>query len=271
MKKFFVLMMIVFQMVCYASKHDDYDDDKDFRISIVLPQEGSKPTYREFKSGEEAIKWYKQLYEGIKFTQEDKDIVKFYTDGHFVLINQTLRNGNPLEKLTKEEQEQVKKLDEALSKTIVFQDLITYRYETLGLLTRLYDKEAFELQKIYTSGKFTPEARHLLEGLSGKKYKDYGFMSTTVIRNSTFQTRPIELVIKVPRFSHALFASLKDFAAFPTQYELLFPRDRLLIFEKYEVSKDMKRLTIYAMMAPLCWNIKDCPDLEEDNIKKPYE
>lgn len=269
MKKLFVLMMIVFQMVGYASKHDDYDDDKDFRISIVLPQEGSKPTYREFKSGEEAIKWYKQLYEGIKFTQEDKDIIKFYTDGHFVRINQSLRNGIPLESLTKDEQQKVEKLDAALSKTIVFQDLITYRYETLDFLTKLYGKEF--LSKLYSQGKFTKNARHLLEGMRYKKYKDYGFMSTTLIRDSAFQERPIEFVIKVPRFSHALFASLKDFSAFPTQYELLFPRDRIFIFERYEVSNDKRRLTIHVQMAPLCWNIKDCPDLEEDNIKKPYE
>lgn len=96
-------------------------------------------------------------------------------------------------------------------------------------------------------------------------------MSTTTIRNSIFQSRPVELVIKVPKYSDALFVSLKGLAAFESQYELLFPRNRVLSIESYEISKDHKKLTIYVKMTGPCYINQPCEVEKVDNLKQPKE
>ncbi|MFY4690795.1 ADP-ribosyltransferase [Campylobacter jejuni] len=225
--------------------------------------------YRKFQYGAEAVNWWKRLYSDKVLSKEEKSIVYQYTFGDFVVINDKLRKGIPLSSLNDEQKDMVKRLDKALGKTIIFENLIVYRYENLGFLFKLLDISY--LPKIYQNGKFTEEAKHYLESIIHKKYRDYGFMSTTAIKNSVFQTRPIELVIKVPKYSDTLFVSLKDLAAFETQYELLFPRNRVLTIERYEISKDFKRLTIFVKMTGPCYAGKPCEIEKVDNLKQPPE
>ena len=87
-------------------------------------------------------------------------------------------------------------------------------------------------------------ALKILDTLISKRYKDYGFMSTTMIKNSVFQQRVVELHIKAPKQTKAAFVSIKGLAAFETQYELLFPRNKILTIEGYKISDDRKRLAI---------------------------
>lgn len=203
-------------------------------------------TYREFKYGQDTIKWWQTLYPKLLMSEEEIKMINAYTFGNFVVINAKLRSGEPLSKLDSKQQYMVQILDKALSKTIIFENLLVYRYEALTLLSRLCGKDL--ITKIYKNGSFSDDAKHYLEAINGKTYQDYGFMSTTMIRNSVFQTRPIELIIKVPKYSSALYVSLKEFAVFSTQYELLFPRGRTLHIESYEISQDKKRLSIYVKM-----------------------
>lgn len=225
--------------------------------------------YKKFKHGWEAINWWLKLYGNNILSQEEKNIVYQYTYGDFVTINNKLRNGEGLSSLDEKQKEMVKKLDQALGKTIIFENLIVYRYENLSFIFRLLDKSYFS--QIYKDGKFTERAKHYLEFINHKKYRDYGFMSTTTIRNSVFQTRPVELVIKVPKYSDALFVSLKGLAAFESQYELLFPRNRVLSIESYEISKDHKKLTIYVKMTGPCYINQPCEVEKVDNLKQPKE
>ncbi|WP_139452849.1 ADP-ribosyltransferase [Campylobacter armoricus] len=224
-------------------------------------------TYKKFTSGEDVINWWSELYNGLILSKEEKDIIYQYTFGDFVVINDKLRNGFSISSLDEKQKNMVSRLDKALSKTIIFENIQVYRYETLGFLTKLIDKNL--LHNIYKNGKFTDKAQHYLEALNHKKYKDYGFMSTTAIRNSVFQSRPIELIIKVPKYSSTTFVSLKDLAAFPTQYELLFPRDRVITIEKYEISNDKNKLTIYTKMTPPCYINQKCEEEKVDNLKQP--
>lgn len=227
----------------------------------------NEETYRKFTNGKEVISWWSELYDGLKLSKEEKDIIYQYTYGHFVVINDKLRNAISLSSLDTQQKNMVSKLDKALSKTIIFENIQVYRYETLGFLTKLIDKNL--LKDIYENGKFTDKASHILETIDYKKYKDYGFMSTTAIQNSVFQSRPIELIIKVPKYSSTMFVSLKDLAAFPTQYEFLFPRNQVITIEKYEFSSNKKRLTIYAKMTPPCYINQKCEEEKVDNLKQP--
>ncbi|MBZ7935965.1 hypothetical protein H2279_04850 [Campylobacter sp. B0100352/1] len=236
-----------------------------FQLSLMADEE----SYKKFKTGREAVNWWIQLYGNNILSKEERDIVYQYTYGDFVVINEKLRNGEGLYSLNEKQKDMVKKLDKALRKTIIFENLIVYRYENLSFIFRLLDQGYFS--KIYKNGKFTDQAKTYLELISHKKYRDYGFMSTTAIRNSVFQSRPVELVIKVPKFSDTLFVSLKGLAAFETQYELLFPRNRVLTIESYEISPDKKRLTIYVKMTGPCYINQPCEIEKVDNLKQPSE
>ncbi len=225
--------------------------------------------YREFHKGQDAIDWWNSIYSDRIFTPQEKQIIFDYTFGNFSSINSKLRDGMPLEKLKPEEQNKVMLLDKALDQTHLFENFIVYRYENLGFLTRLIKRDFF-FENIYKNGVFLPNASEKLKELIiNKKYQDYGFMSTTMIRNSVFQTRPIELVIKAPRLSKAVFVSLKDLAVFQTQYELLFPRGKILLINDFQISEDNKKITIYVQMQPPCHYSAECRMQQVDNLKQP--
>lgn len=237
-------------------------------ILFTILQANDNQIYREFKNGQDTIKWWKTLYPKLLLSGEEIKIINSYTFGNFSLINSKLRSGNPVSSLDENQKKMVKTLDEALSKTIVFENLLVYRYEGLGFISRLFGGDF--IKKIYQNGSFTKNAKHQLEEINGKVYKDYGFMSTTMIRNSVFHSRPIELIIKVPKYSSALYVSLKELATFQTQYELLFPRGSVLKIEKYEFSNDNKKLSIYVKMADPCRK-EPCIVEKVDNINQPKD
>ena len=83
-------------------------------------------------------------------------------------------------------------------------------------------------------------------------------MSTTLICNSVFHNRVVELVIKVPKYTSAMFVSTKDLTTFPSQYELLFPRDRTLTIQDYKISKDRNKISILVEMNGSCYLGKTC-------------
>ncbi|WP_394951628.1 ADP-ribosyltransferase [uncultured Helicobacter sp.] len=240
-----------------------------FQSSFILAQDNKEEYYKEFNSGDEAIKWWSRLYAGLILSKEEKDIIYDYTFGNFFMINDKLREGVSLDSLSSEQQEKVRKLDEALSKTIIFENLKTYRYERLGFITRLIDSKFF-FEHVYKNGKFIEgAAERYLATLMGKHYKDYGFMSTTLIRNAVFQDRVVELIIKVPRLNDAMFVSMPELAAFPTQYELLFPRNRILKIESVEISKDRRRVSFVCKMQGICVQGQECKEPLIDNLKQP--
>lgn len=257
MKKIFLILIIGLHSAIMAQNNSDISNTK------------SEEIYKKFTSGKEVINWWSELYNGLELSKDEKNIIYQYTFGDFVIINDKLRNGISLSSLNTQQKNMVSKLDKALSKTIIFENIQVYRYETLGFLTKLINKNL--LQNIYKNGKFTDEALHYLEVLKHKKYKDYGFMSTTAIRNSVFQSRPIELIIEVPKYSDVMFVSLDDLAAFPTQYEFLFPRNRIITIKKFEITEDNKKLTIYTTMSSPCYINQTCIEEKVDNIAQPND
>lgn len=263
MKKILFITVFIIQL-CVATNTDISSSSSD------IPSLGfDGDEYRVFNTGQDAIDWWSRLYAGLALSKEEKEIIYDYTFGNFFMINDTLRSGEPLESLTQEQKQKVKRLDEALSKTIIFENLQTYRYEKLGFITRLINAKFF-FEHVYKNGKFIEgAAERYLSTLIDKKYQDYGFMSTTLVRNAVFQQRVVELIIKVPKFSDAMFVSMPELAAFNTQYELLFPRDRILTIESFSISEDRRKVSFVVKMHPPCYANRDCEIPRVDNLKQP--
>lgn len=223
--------------------------------------------YREFLSGEEALEWGNRWLRGSIFTKEEQDVILQYSKTSWT-FNKKLREGVKLESLSKEEQELIKKLDKAVGKFPIFEKIIVYRYAKIDVLGSMYGQGA--LISTYTEEietdtlgiehkriRFNEKIKDLLKDIKKQKYIDPGFMSTTMLREAVFSGRPIELKIKVPLYTTGLFIAREGFTLFIPEYEILFPRNRTLFFEGYDLSEDGKRLTLYAKMKGPWWYVKD--------------
>lgn len=246
-----ILMILVFVAnLLYCNDDDGYIDDG----------------YREFKNGDEALEWGNTWMRGSIFTKEEKEIILEYSK-HSWIFNDKLRAGWKFKDIPLEEQEKIKKLERALSKFPIFEKILVYRYASLSVLEQMYGRENVAkmyvggkpspIEKIHKDGKFTEEAKKILKDIKKKIYIDRGFMSTTLIKNAVFGGRPIELVIKVPKYTTGLFIARKGFTLFIPEYEVLFQIGRTLYFEGFELSSDMKRLTLYAKMKGPWWYVVD--------------
>ncbi len=262
MKKFLILLLV--PIALYAR----LDDSSRIRMAKTHLLPPVDTPYREFTKGQDAIDWWNSIYGINVFTKQEQEIIYEYTFGDFFMINDHLRAGKPVSTLTDVQKSKVAQLDEALSKTYIFDNFIVYRYERLAFLLRLI-KEEVVFSQVYKGGVFLEDAEKVLDTLVTKRYQDYGFMSTTMIKNSVFQDRVVELHIKAPKQTKAAFVSIKGLAAFETQYELLFPRNKILTIESYKISDDRKRITINVQMQPLCIYSRSCDEIHVDNLKQP--
>lgn len=223
--------------------------------------------YREFLSGDEALEWGNRWLRGSIFSKEEKEVILEYSK-HSWRFNEGLRSGKKLEELSEEEQELIKRLDKAVGKFPIFERIIIYRYAKIEVLESMYGRgalrgtyeeyeEADSLGMKHKKIKFNEKIKDLLKDIKKRKYIDPGFMSTTMLREAVFSGRPIELKIKVPLYTTGLFIARGGFTLFIPEYEILFPRNRTLFFEGYDLSEDGSRLTLYAKMKGPWWYVKD--------------
>lgn len=234
-KVFFSFLLLYSFLLSNAFDYKDWVDDG----------------YREFKTGQEALYWGNTWTQGSLFSKEEQDIVYAYSTGSSI-FNSKLRAGAKLESLPLDEQSKIKLLDQALNKFIIFEKIIVYRYANVSVLANLYDNKIF-YGDIYSNTKFKDGAEKYLEDIKHRSYTDPGFMSTTLIRSSVFTYRPVELVIKIPKYSDGLFIARSGFSHFIQEYEILFPRNRTLYFEGFSISSDRKKITLYAKMQGPLW------------------
>lgn len=246
-----ILMILVFVAnLLYCNDDDRYIDDG----------------YREFLTREEALEWGNRWLRGSIFTKEEQDVIYDYSK-HSWLYNARLRGGEKFEDLPKEDQERIKKLDKAVNKFPLFEALIVFRYVDLSVLEQMYGKETVKeiflggdasfLEKTYKGGRFTDKAKEVLRDINKRTYVDPGFMSTTMVRNSVFSERPIELRIKIKKYTTGLFIAREGYTYFIPECEILFGRGRKLYFEGFELSSDMKKLTLHAKMKGPWWYINE--------------
>lgn len=223
--------------------------------------------YREFLTEKEALEWGNRWLRGSIFTKEEQVVILQYSKTSWT-FNEKLREGRKLEELSEKEQGLIKRLDRAVGKFPLFEQLILYRYVGLYVLESVYGREALkgtytEYEEIDSLGmkhkkiKFNEKIKSLLRDIRKRRYVDPGFMSTTMVRNAVFSGRPIELKIKIPKYTTGLFIAREGYTLFIPECEILFPRGRTLFFEGYDLSEDGKRLTLYAKMKGPWWYVKD--------------
>lgn len=223
--------------------------------------------YREFLTEDEALQWGNRWLRGSIFSKEEKDVILQYSKTSWT-FNEELRAGKKLEELSEKEQELIKRLDRAVGKFPLFEKLYLYRYVGIYVLESIYGREALrgtytEYEETDSLGikhkkiKFNEKIKSLLRDIKKRRYIDPGFMSTTMVRDAVFSGRPIELKIKIPKYTTGLFMARDGYTFFIKECEILFPRNRTLFFEGYELSDDGSRLTLYAKMKGPWWYVKD--------------
>lgn len=223
--------------------------------------------YREFLTEKEALEWGNRWLRGSIFTKEEKNVILQYSKTSWT-FNEKLREGKKLGELSEEEQELIKRLDKAVGKFPLFEELYLYRYTGIYVLESMYGQGALrgthdEYEETDSLGikhkkiKFNEKIKNLLKDIKKRRYIDPGFMSTTMVRNAVFSGRPIELKIKIPKYTTGLFMARDGYTLFIPECEILFPRGRTLFFEGYDLSEDGSRLTLYAKMKGPWWYVKD--------------
>ncbi|MGM0145314.1 C3 family ADP-ribosyltransferase [Enterococcus sp. AZ153] len=217
--------------------------------STVLANE----SFKEFTNAQEATTWGINHSGNYLFSDEQRQMFKDYTYNSRP-FNSNLRKGIPFSDLSIEEQKRISILDEAVVYPLITENIIVYRYANIDFFERL----GYSLQEIEENicnnyfQTVLPTAADYLKntGIVGKIYQDPGFLSTTLVRNSVFTHRPIELRIKVRKWKNATFLGYYGMSFYPQELELLFPRDEKLRVENISLSSNNKIVIETQMLGP---------------------
>ncbi|HHD1563991.1 TPA: ADP-ribosyltransferase [Enterococcus faecalis] len=71
-------------------------------------------------------------------------------------------------------------------------------------------------------------------------YQEPGFLSTTLVKNSVFTHRPIELRIKVRRLKNVTYIGYLGMSCYSKELELIFPREEQLRIDSVSFSTNNK-------------------------------
>lgn len=217
--------------------------------STVLANE----SFKEFTNAQEATTWGINHSGNYLFSDEQRQMFKDYTYNSRP-FNSNLRKGIPFSDLSIEEQKRISILDEAVVYPLITENIIVYRYANIDFFERL----GYSLQEIEENicnnyfQTVLPTAADYLKntGIVGKIYQDPGFLSTTLVRNSVFTHRPIELRIKVRKWKNATFLGYYGMSFYPQELELLFPRDEKLRVENISLSSNNKIVIETQILGP---------------------
>lgn len=217
--------------------------------STVLANE----IFKEFTNAQEATTWGINHSGNYLFSDEQRQTFKDYTHNSHS-FNSNLRKGIPFSNLSIEEQKRISILDKAVAYPLITENIIVYRYANIDFFVRL----GYSLQEIeenicnnYFQTVVSTAADYLKNtGIVGRIYQDPGFLSTTLVRNSVFTHRPIELRIKVRKWKNATFLGYHGMSFYPKELELLFPRDEKLRVENISLSSNNKIMIETQMLGP---------------------
>lgn len=199
--------------------------------------------YKEFTNAQEAIEWGKRQSGNYLFSAEQRQLFKEYSYNSRP-FNSNLRKGIPFSELSVEEQKRILTLDKAVVYPLVTENIIVYRYANIDFLERIgYSKK--EIEENIVGNYFQtvlPTAIEYIQntGAVGKIYQEPGFLSTTLVKNSVFTHRPIELRIKVRRLKNATYIGYPGMSYYPQELELLFPREEQLRIDSVSFSPNNK-------------------------------
>lgn len=219
--------------------------------------------YKEFTNIQDATEWGKKQSGNYLFSTEQRQAFKSYSYNSQP-FNSNLRKRIPFSELSLEEQKQISILDQAVAYPLITENIIVYRYANIDFLERIgYSKKEIE-EKIVGNYFQTvlPTAVDYLKntGVIGKIYQEPVFLSTTLVKNSVFTHRPIELRIKVRRLKNATYIGYYGMSYYPQELELLFPREEQLRIDSVELLSNNKIHIEAQLLGP--YFIKDGQILE---------
>ncbi|MBO1101406.1 ADP-ribosyltransferase [Enterococcus hirae] len=226
-----------------------------FVFLLILPNSTvlANDNFKEFTNAQEARSWGINHSGNYLFSDEQRQTFRDYTYNSRP-FNSNLRKGIPFVNLSLEEQKRISILDEAVAYPLITENIIVYRYANTDFFERL----GYSVQEIKEnicnnySQTVLPTALDYLKNteIVGKIYQDPGFLSTTLVKNSVFTHRPIELRIKVRKWKNATFLGYSGMSFYPQELELLFPRDEKLRVENISLSSNNKMIIETQMLGP---------------------
>lgn len=222
-----------------------------FGIIEVVEQIKPKVTYRTFETGEKANEFF--YYDGEEqgllarkrskhaqweksLTQEEDEAIRDYTGGGYSDLNKYLRRVGDWQDIDAEKEEfLVKGLDSAISRYELKDNIRVQR----GVMNDVIDRLAEE-----------NDIQESLSELVGKKYREAGYSSTTVLRDNGVATaKPTILDIEIPpgigrgAYVNQLAGQYQD-----TEYEFLIRRGATFTIKEVREEEIMGEYHYYIKM-----------------------
>ncbi|NRD77654.1 ADP-ribosyltransferase [Bacillus sp. BRMEA1] len=180
---------------------------------------GIRGTDHSLKNVEEAHQWGRKYYDSWleSLTESERGAIKQYTGNDYKKINSYLRGFS--DSLAGVDSQVIDHIKSGLSKAEVPYDMKVFR----GTDLRPFD-DILERDK---DGKIN------LDSLVGKIFKDNGFVSTAIVKESSFDHMAVSWEINVPKGANAAYVG--KISHFPDEAELLLNAGQEMIIKRVNV------------------------------------
>ncbi|WP_227005474.1 ADP-ribosyltransferase [Bacillus paralicheniformis] len=185
---------------------------------------GISDVKRTLNNLDEAHQWGSKYYDHWldSLTEKEKNAIKQYTGNDYTRINNYLRGLS--DSLEGVELDVIDNIKNGLKKANVPHDIQVYRGTDLRPIQDLY--------------KIDDEGNIIAESLVGKIFKDDGFVSTAMVKESSFDHMNVSWEINIPKGAHAAY--LGKISHFPNEAELLLNSGQQMIIKSAVIDSSGK-------------------------------
>ncbi|TWM27107.1 putative ADP-ribosyltransferase Certhrax [Bacillus paralicheniformis] len=185
---------------------------------------GINDVKRTLSNLDEAHQWGSKYYDHWldSLTENEKNAIKQYTGNDYTRINNYLRGLS--DSLEGVELDVIDNIKNGLKKANVPHDIQVYRGTDLRPIQDLY--------------KIDDEGNIIAESLVGKIFKDDGFVSTAMVKESSFDHMNVSWEINIPKGAHAAY--LGKISHFPNEAELLLNSGQQMIIKSAVIDSSGK-------------------------------
>ncbi|EEM10565.1 MULTISPECIES: ADP-ribosyltransferase [Bacillus] len=188
--------------------------------NLNLNGEAKKP----LSNLEEAHEWGSKHFDNWieSLTESERSAIRQYTGDDYRKINNYLRG--IADSLNDVESSVIDNIKSGLNKASVPYDIQVYRGTDLKPFKNLY--------------KIDDEGKIVVDSLVGKTVKDNGFVSTAMVKESSFDHMNVSWEINVPKGANAAYVGKISYI--PTEAELLFNSGQEMVIKSANVDSDGK-------------------------------
>ncbi|WP_240909044.1 ADP-ribosyltransferase [Bacillus paralicheniformis] len=185
---------------------------------------GISDVKRTLSNLDEAHQWGSKYYDHWldSLTENEKNAIKQYTGNDYTRINNYLRGLS--DSLEGVELDVIDNIKNGLKKANVPHDIQVYRGTDLRPIQDLY--------------KIDDEGNIIAESLVGKIFKDDGFVSTAMVKESSFDHMNVSWEINIPKGAHAAY--LGKISHFPNEAELLLSSGQQMVIKSAVIDSSGK-------------------------------